>query len=140
MRDPLVDKIRLQVAQSDEQQRVDALLGLEEMAATCRTTPSLSPGSAPPATAGDARRPRGRRPRAEFQQYLRLCGQNSLLSASGLLFSLFRQDRRNCYNITFIGEKSDQNHLITGFLGSGKTTSILHLLAQKPADENGRTG
>jgi len=25
--------------------------------------------------------------------------------------------------------------LITGFLGSGKTTSILHLLAQKPADE-----
>jgi G3E family GTPase len=26
-------------------------------------------------------------------------------------------------------------NLITGFLGSGKTTSILHLLAQKPADE-----
>jgi G3E family GTPase len=25
--------------------------------------------------------------------------------------------------------------LITGFLGSGKTTSILHLLAHKPADE-----
>ncbi|HGK7625671.1 TPA: fructuronate reductase, partial [Klebsiella pneumoniae] len=31
VRDPLVDKIRLRVAQSDEQQRVDALLGLEEI-------------------------------------------------------------------------------------------------------------
>ena len=28
-----------------------------------------------------------------------------------------------------------RTNLITGFLGSGKTTSILHLLAQKPADE-----
>jgi G3E family GTPase len=27
-------------------------------------------------------------------------------------------------------------NLITGFLGSGKTTSLLHLLANKPADEN----
>ena len=44
VRDPLVDKIRQRVAQSDEQQRVDALLGL----APCRTRPSLSPGSAPP--------------------------------------------------------------------------------------------
>ena len=31
VRDPLVDKIRQRVAQSDEQQRVDALLGLEEI-------------------------------------------------------------------------------------------------------------
>ena len=31
IRDPLVDKIRQRVAQSDEQQRVDALLGLEEI-------------------------------------------------------------------------------------------------------------
>ncbi len=28
-----------------------------------------------------------------------------------------------------------KTNLITGFLGSGKTTSILHLLAHKPADE-----
>ncbi|VFS77838.1 Uncharacterized GTP-binding protein YjiA [Kluyvera cryocrescens] len=28
-----------------------------------------------------------------------------------------------------------KTNLITGFLGSGKTTSILHLLANKPADE-----
>lgn len=28
-----------------------------------------------------------------------------------------------------------RTNLITGFLGSGKTTSVLHLLAQKPADE-----
>lgn len=52
------------------------------------------------------------------------------------LFPFFRQDRRNCYNITFILEKRvTRTNLITGFLGSGKTTSILHLLAQKPADE-----
>ncbi len=31
VRDPLVDKIQQRVAQSDEQQRVDALLGLEEI-------------------------------------------------------------------------------------------------------------
>ena len=31
MRDPLVDKIQQRVAQSDEQQRVDALLDLEEI-------------------------------------------------------------------------------------------------------------
>ena len=29
-----------------------------------------------------------------------------------------------------------QVNLITGFLGSGKTTTLLHLLAQKPAEEN----
>ncbi len=29
-------------------------------------------------------------------------------------------------------------NLITGFLGSGKTTSILHLLAHKDPNENGR--
>ena len=28
-----------------------------------------------------------------------------------------------------------KTNLITGFLGSGKTTSILHLLANKPTDE-----
>ncbi|STU64655.1 metal chaperone [Klebsiella pneumoniae subsp. ozaenae] len=58
------------------------------------------------------------------------------------LSPFFRQDRRNCYNITFILEKRvTRTNLITGFLGSGKTTSILHLLAQKPADEKmGRTG
>ncbi len=28
-----------------------------------------------------------------------------------------------------------KTNLITGFLGSGKTTSILHLLAHKPANE-----
>jgi len=28
-----------------------------------------------------------------------------------------------------------KTNLITGFLGSGKTTSILHLLANKPANE-----
>ncbi len=49
VRDPLVDKIRLRVAQSDEQQRVDTCWGWRKyLAATCRTTPSLSPGSAPP--------------------------------------------------------------------------------------------
>ncbi|VFS51825.1 putative GTP-binding protein YjiA [Budvicia aquatica] len=29
-----------------------------------------------------------------------------------------------------------KTNLITGFLGSGKTTTIQHLLRQKPADEN----
>ncbi|MDU4092406.1 MAG: GTP-binding protein, partial [Pantoea sp.] len=29
-----------------------------------------------------------------------------------------------------------QVNLITGFLGSGKTTTLLHLLAQKPEGEN----
>jgi G3E family GTPase len=33
------------------------------------------------------------------------------------------------------GENVTKTNLITGFLGSGKTTSILHLLAHKPADE-----
>ncbi len=77
VRDPLVDKIRQRVAQSYEQQRVDALLGLEE----------IFGGDLPHnaqfvagilrrlATAGDARRPRGRRPRAELVHILRLCGR-----------------------------------------------------------------
>jgi len=32
------------------------------------------------------------------------------------------------------GEDMTRVNLITGFLGSGKTTMLLHLLAQKPAD------
>lgn len=67
VRDPLVDKIRQRVAQSDEQQRVDALLGLEEIFG--RDLPhnaQFVAGIRAAATAGDARRPRGRRPRAEF--------------------------------------------------------------------------
>ena len=30
---------------------------------------------------------------------------------------------------------NDPTNIITGFLGSGKTTAILHLLKNKPADE-----
>ncbi len=68
VRDPLVDKILLQVAQSDEQQRVDRPAGAggniwprpAAQRPVCRRDPRRL------ATAGDARRPRGRRPRAEF--------------------------------------------------------------------------
>jgi G3E family GTPase len=44
---------------------------------------------------------------------------------------------RTCYAITaaYPGDNVTLTNLITGFLGSGKTTSILHLLANKPADE-----
>lgn len=90
VRDPLVDKIRLRVAQSDEQQRVDALLGLEEIFG--RDLPhnaQFVAGIRAAATAGDARRPRGRRPRAEFLTIFALMRTNSLLSASGLSFPLF---------------------------------------------------
>jgi len=64
-----------------------------------------------------------------------------LLSALSLLFSrFFRQDYLYCYRITtsriIHGVNVTKTNLITGFLGSGKTTSILHLLAQKdPAEK-----
>jgi G3E family GTPase len=49
--------------------------------------------------------------------------------------ALFRQD--DVHSITLIsGAHMTKTNLITGFLGSGKTTSILHLLANKdPAEK-----
>ena len=42
-----------------------------------------------------------------------------------------------CYTITFLvlGDSMTRVHLITGFLGVGKTTAILNLLEQSPANE-----
>jgi G3E family GTPase len=64
-------------------------------------------------------------------------GQNSFLSAVALLFSPFfvRIGPTVTTLHLYPGENVTKTNLITGFLGSGKTTSILHLLAHKPADE-----